>query len=604
MDNQPNLRGHCLVSQEIRSLIDHGIFVSSEKNLEKRIQPSSFEPAIGDEVFILDTDPEGLFRAQENDTIYSTLLKLPWRKRRKASTSDGFEIKTGHTYLFPLEERVNLSSGLRIKASPKSSCGRLFLNTRLVADFHSSLNEVYRNIPEVAKLWLLVQPLAFDCITRPGLSLNQIRFFQGRDVILSESEVLAEYSKQPFLYLIGDKDQLIPKDPTLFEGLRICLDISGKRTSGIVGLMARNNPLPIDLSKTETYDAEDYFEPMTCKEGTISLAPKQHCLLSSKEIIYVPPHLNMELRDHSHTGINGPLHFAGFIDNGFEGDVVFEVRSDEVSTVILRDGMPISTLDVYRCNLPDRVYGEKVGSHYMKQIGPRPAKYFKPFDFKRAGREYQKLDKEVIVEDANILRALRIQKEGFEPIIDKEQRKKIIEIVEKGFFQSRYDCEQDELILQTIPYVVVFGENNTVFSYVRASDIKDYGDKRLFGKHSIGLGGHPKMTIAGPETIKQGLEREVFKEEVEFLGEYTSPVLVGTLFCTDKDVDRVHFGLIYAMNSKGEVKHKEKSGTSLGFLPISDLRSDPLMPQKYETWSRVLVPHLDTIKLICNKSLE
>jgi len=389
-------KGICLVSQEIRSLVEQRILSTPQKNLEDRIQPSSFEPLIGDEIFTLDTDPEGLFRAQENSTVYRTLLKLPWRKRIKNSISNGFEIKVGHTYLFPLEEKVKLAQGLRIKASPKSSCGRLFLNTRLVSDYHSSLNESYINIKDPIKLWLLVQPLAFDCIVNPGLSLNQLRFFKGNNAVLSESEVLEEYNKNPLLYELNEDNEFIPKDPTLFDGLRISLDILGKRTSGIAGLLARHNPIPIDLSKKEDYDAEDYFEPIkVSRKGTICLAPKQHCLLSSKEIIHVPSHLDMELRDHSHTGINGPLHFAGFIDNGFKGDVVFEIRSDEVSPVLLRDGMPISTLDIYRCNKPDKIYGEKIGSHYLDQIGPRPAKYFKSFDFKKAGKEYKKLDREL-----------------------------------------------------------------------------------------------------------------------------------------------------------------------------------------------------------------
>ena len=44
------------------------------------------------------------------------------------------------------------------------------------------------------------------------------------------------------------------------------------------------------------------------------------------------------------------------------------------------------------------------------------------------------------------------------------------------------DCESDEEVLQVIPYVLLFDESKKIFTYIRASDIKDYGDERLFGK--------------------------------------------------------------------------------------------------------------------------
>jgi dCTP deaminase len=589
--------GYCLSSQEIRFLIDQGNLVTVDENLESRVQPSSFEPVIGDEVFVLDAEPEGLFRVPENETVYKTLLQLPKKQRQKMSTTDGFEIKVGHSYLFPLEERVKLPPGTRIKASPKSSCGRLFINSRLVADFNMAFDEVYNVTEDPIQLWLLVQPLAFNCIVKPGLCLNQIRFLYGTNFMLSEAEVAKEYETNPFLFLLDENGNLAPKEPMLFEGPRVTLDISGNITSGIAGLLARHNPCPIDLSKKKELDAEDYFSPITAKDGMIRVEPKQHCLLASKEFICMPHHLNSELRDHSHVGINGPLHFAGFIDNGFNGQIVFEIRSDEITTVVLRDKMQISTLNLYRCNAtPDKIYGEKIGSHYFEQVGVRPAKHFKKFDFKRAGKDYSKLDRSVLVEDARTLLCLRKEEEGFEliPQEDQEKRSLVERVAEGGFFQSRYDCEDDDLILQPIPYVVIFGKDNTVFSYVRASDIRDYGDKRLFGKHSIGVGGHVRESD-GPDLLKKSIQREVFEEELCFTaGEASEPVLVGTLFSRAKPVDRVHFGLIYVIKTEGDVKPKESSFVSGNLRPISEVQAENM--EMYETWSRMIIPHLNELK--------
>jgi len=43
----------------------------------------------------------------------------------------------------------------------------------------------------------------------------------------------------------------------------------------------------------------------------------------------------------------------------------------------LEDGMPASKIDVFRNDLPDKIYGIEIGSHYQGQIGPRPSKFFK-----------------------------------------------------------------------------------------------------------------------------------------------------------------------------------------------------------------------------------
>lgn len=584
--------GYCLVSQDIRSLIEQGILMTPARNLEGRVQPSSFEPVIGDDVFVLDAEPEGLFRVSREDTVYKTLLTLPKKRRQRMSISNGFEIKVGYSYLFPLEERVKLPDGMKLRASPKSSCGRLFINSRLVADYSMEFDEVYTAAPDPIQLWLLIQPFAFNCIVRSGISLNQIRFFQGINFMLSESEVSEAYNKNPFLFLSED-GKLAPKEPVLFDGPRITLDASGEQTSGIAGLLARRNPNPIDISTEGEMDAEDYFSPIIAKDGTIRIEPKQHCLLSSKEVILMPHHLNAELRDHSHVGINGPLHFAGFIDNNFDGQVVFEIRSEEVTPVILKDGMQISTLNFYRCkDVPDKLYGEKSGSHYSKQLGIRLAKYFKKFDFRRAGKDYEKLDRSVLVGESSSLHRLRGMEEGLE-IIPKEEgtkRNSIERAVEDGFFQSRYDCEDDDLILQPIPYVIIFGKDNTAFSYVRASDIKDYGDKRLFGKHSIGVGGHVKESDGSDNLLQNCIKREVFEEEIAFDGDASKPILAGTIFSRDKPVDKVHFGLVYIIRTTGEVKPKESSFVSGGLRAISEIQADDI--NKYETWSRIIIPHL------------
>ena len=317
-------------------------------------------------------------------------------------------------------------------------------------------------------------------------------------------------------------------------------------------------------------------------------------------MLKIPPHLNTELEAHSHIGITGPLHFAGFIDNGFEGDLVFEVRSDELSNMALEHEMPISRLNVFRTELPDKIYGTSIGSNYQGQVGPKPAKYFQEFDFTLAARNYKKLDRLVLVEDANTLNRHRKSDESFE-FIDSDEAEALCNDARKGFFHSRYDCEDDTLVLQPIPYVLLFGPDRTVFTYVRATNIKDYGDKRLFKKHSIGAGGHIIRTD-GPEYLESCIEREVFSEEVRVRGDYSRPKLVGTLMAYDKEVDTVHFGLVFAAMTTGQIEPNESSIASGRMITFEELEKDleetldnPDCDREYETWSRVLIPHLQEI---------
>jgi dCTP deaminase len=593
----------CLVSQEIRGKIVDGFIRTgtnlslneqgrfADKSLEDRIQPSSFEPILGDEMFILDTETKGIFRPKPGTSVYKTLLELPARQRKLVDISNGFEIKKGFTYLLHLQDKLSLNKGEFIKSSPKSSIGRVFLNTRILADYNPCFDEIIWNymVDRQMDLWALLQPQAFNLVVYPGITVNQLRFFSGEDAKLTPAQLAEEFCRNP---LLVPKDDSVSSEPIITDALQIHLDLSGKYTEGIVGLRARHNPYPIDLSKTNTYEAEEFFEPVVLKEKFLQLKQGEYFLFSSKEILKMPLHINSELNSHSHVGFSGPLHFAGFIDNGFNGDLVFEVRSDELTNVALEDNMPISRLDVFRTAVPDKIYGNSIGSNYQQQVGQRPSKHFKTFDFKFAAKNYKKLDREVLVQDAKLLLSCRKNPEGLERVSENDLAL-LCDYIQDGFFHSRYDCEFDEPILQPIPYVIIFGPNNTVFSYVRTSNIQDYGDARLFGKHSVGVGGHI-IKDDNPYYIFKCVNREVMEEEIEIAGAFSLPKLVGTLMQYDLPVDRVHLGLIFTMHVDGLVKPKENALISGRMVPIEEIIKEP--QEKYETWSRVLIKEIENLQ--------
>ena len=85
------------------------------------------------------------------------------------------------------------------------------------------------------------------------------------------------------------------------------------------------------------------------------------------------------------------LHDAGFFDNGFFADCVFEIQSNERVATAFYHCMPIGVMDFFRTTMtPDKIYGKTIGSNYQGQVGSKVAKYFTDFDFKRAREEYRK----------------------------------------------------------------------------------------------------------------------------------------------------------------------------------------------------------------------
>ena len=313
------------------------------------------------------------------------LLELPEKRRQKISILAGYELKPGFAYFFPLEEQIILKVGESVKSSPKSTSGRLFNEARAFTDFNSHLDVIKAKYKTEEKLrvWLLVQPLVFSQIVYPGLSLNQLRFFTGPDPELTRSEANYEFKENPFLFVRNEKDELVPAQLDKDDDLEIHLELSGRYTGGLIGLKARRNPHPIDLKKENAYEIEDYFELIIKGDDKIIINEGEYYLFASKEFFQTPPHLNLELGKYYEAGFRGSMHFAGFIDNGFNGDLVFEIVSYEKSKMELKDGALISPLDVYKTEVPDRIYGSSIDSNYNFQFGPRPSKQFKPLELSK-----------------------------------------------------------------------------------------------------------------------------------------------------------------------------------------------------------------------------
>src|SRR3989344_4179643 len=88
--------GRCWTSQEIRQALQEGQLVAPTFS-EKQIQPSSFEPTLGHEAFILDTEQRGLFSPGPGKTIYHSLLEVPSRRRPRIDLYKDPVLRRGFT---------------------------------------------------------------------------------------------------------------------------------------------------------------------------------------------------------------------------------------------------------------------------------------------------------------------------------------------------------------------------------------------------------------------------------------------------------------------------------------------------------------------------
>ena len=105
----------------------------------------------------------------------------------------------------------------------------------------------------------------------------------------------------------------------------------------------------------------------------------------------------------------------------------------------------------------------------------------------------------------------------------------------------RCEAEQDASFKQLIPYVLLRNAaNGHIYATTRLG-----GDSRLVGQVSIGLGGH----MEDGESFVTCLLREL-KEEIGLTeGDVVALRLLGFLYSEGSDVDSVHLGLVYEMET-------------------------------------------------------
>jgi dCTP deaminase len=285
---------------------------------------------------------------------------------------DGAMLEAKCPYLIELKERLDLPAGLRGKANPKSSTGRIDVFTRVITDGSDRFDEIASGYG--GPLYLEVVPLSFAVRVKEDLTLNQLRLSMGRPW-LSDDEVRAAHLEVPILYRRGEPvgvDELV-----LSNGLFLGLDLSGDE-HGRVGYSTRDSAPLLDLTTGGEVDPRPFWDSVYREDGDrLVLSPKRFYLLMSDEAVCIPPDLAAEMTAYDPTSGELRTHYAGFFDPGFGFDptggfrgsrAALEVRAHDVPFMV-ENGQAVCKLTFERMlEEPTALYGSGIGSSYQQQI--------------------------------------------------------------------------------------------------------------------------------------------------------------------------------------------------------------------------------------------
>jgi len=174
---------------------------------------------------------------------------------------------------------------------------------------------------------------------------------------------------------------------------------------------------------------------------------------------------------------------------------------------------------------------------------------------------------------------------GFVRHGEKDYEKRILE---NFYYIKRGLAEKDPSKKQPIGYAIIVNKKEkNMFVYQRSPSNKAHGDERLQNKWSCGVGGHIEIVDEKSENpIVESMLREI-NEEVGFLGDAEAKVL-GYINDESNDVGRVHFGILYLIETDKDVTPKSEELKTGKMMRINDVESIFSSNDfDVEEWSRI-----------------
>ena len=353
-----------LPRQAIKAGIKAGWVSSSIRIDDKHVQPASLDLTLGTRAYRL--------RSSFLPGRRSVIEQLETFQMDEIDLRDGAVFEQGRPYLVELNESLHLPEGIKARANPRSSTGRLDIFTRLLTDRGERFDEVKEGY--AGRLFVEVVSRSFTVRVRTGLRLNQLRFIAG-EAPVSDSELIAWHGREPLVFASSTVET--HERTPVSGGLFLSVDLSRQAKLQYVGYRARRNSALIDLDQTGKYEIRDFWERVSAdRHGKLILEPEEFYLLVSRERVRIPAMLAAEMAAYDPTSGELRTHYAGFFDPGFgvvaDGQIpgtaaVLEVRAHDVSFA-LEHGQTLCKLTFERMqDAPDKLYGADLGSRYQRQ---------------------------------------------------------------------------------------------------------------------------------------------------------------------------------------------------------------------------------------------
>jgi predicted NUDIX family phosphoesterase len=193
-------------------------------------------------------------------------------------------------------------------------------------------------------------------------------------------------------------------------------------------------------------------------------------------------------------------------------------------------------------------------------------------------------------------------------------RERVEEVIARdGFFVERAYAERTPTLKQLIPYTLVRCETAEGARILSTRRLKQGGESRLHDKHSIGIGGHinpedmpanaapfgetpgasPGARTVPRNPLDAGTRRELAEELI--VNVRYEVRRLGLINDDSNAVGAVHVGVVQAITVSGDVEIREREHLEGELVTYEDLQSRAERGVNFETWSKLLIPHLDEL---------
>jgi predicted NUDIX family phosphoesterase len=168
-------------------------------------------------------------------------------------------------------------------------------------------------------------------------------------------------------------------------------------------------------------------------------------------------------------------------------------------------------------------------------------------------------------------------------------------LAREGHFIERTYAERQPALKQVIPYSVVVSSARRGGRILLTQRSRKGGEARLHDRFSIGIGGHinpeDRLSSAGmADPLTTGTQREI-AEETGLRGDYAIE-RVGILNDDSNPVGAVHVGVVQVVQVDATIEIREREQLTGRLVSLGELRAMLAEGANFESWSKLLIPHL------------